>query len=180
MGGLCQGGFVVIAVRLVRKVQADRYVQPHFRVNTILPHLNLGAPFNPAEGVYSTSTWTKWIYEGNVDPQTNVGVAFWAPTSWIINVKDCAAIHSAALIDPHTHHKRLWAAGTPPVGINEVLKIWRDEYPDRKGIPEHLDIQDPPKQGLKKGAEDALIEKYTGRTYIDLKETALQTLADSR
>ena len=138
-----------------------------------MPHLVLGKPFNPADREYSTSSWIKWISQGKFD---NPGMSFLTPSPWFVNVRDVAALHDAALLDPETNHKRLWAAAEPPKTVNEFFAIWRKAYPDRT-FPEDMEVKEPPKTVLHKEDADALLEKYTGRSYVSFEQTIIDNIA---
>jgi hypothetical protein len=145
-------------------------MQPSFSVNTVLPHIVLGAPFNPAEGVYSTSTWLSWLFNGKLEDNPIVG--FFSPPFWVVDVADSAVIHVAALLAADVNNEKLWAAGQPPISINKVLAIWREAYPERKIVPD-FDLPEPPKQDIDRALSTALLKRYAGRDWIPLKQTIL-------
>ncbi|ORX37440.1 hypothetical protein BD324DRAFT_651034 [Kockovaella imperatae] len=173
-------GFVYSATKVKMEKTLWDFVKQHkpsFAVNTVLPHMVLGKPFNPAEGVYSTSTWTKWIFEGKLD--NNPGVGFWLPSEWHIDVRDVAIIHVAALLDPEVNGQRMWAAVAPPVHINELLAQWREQYPERQFVQD-FDVPSPPKQNiLDNSLGQKLLEKWAGRDLISFEEMIHETIEDS-
>ncbi|KAK8844519.1 hypothetical protein IAR55_006365 [Kwoniella newhampshirensis] len=148
--------------------------KPPFSVNTVLPHTTIGKPFNPAEGVYTTSTWLSELFDGNVKSPV---VGFLAPGNWFVDVRDCAIIHVAALLDPDTNGQRLWAAGQPPVHINEILKIWREAFPNHKGAPD-FDTPAQPLQFLDREASTKLLQKYAGRGWTPFKDSLIDNVKD--
>jgi len=148
--------------------------KPSFSVNSVLPHIVLGKPFNPAEGIYSTSTWLAWLFQSKLENNPIVG--FFSPPFWIVDVKDVATMHIAALIASDVNHQRLWAAGVPPTSINDVLAIWREAYPNHKLVAD-FDLPAPPKQELDRTKETALLERYSGHSWLPLKQTLLDTVA---
>ncbi|ORY35589.1 hypothetical protein BCR39DRAFT_510931 [Naematelia encephala] len=146
--------------------------KPRFSVNTVLPHMTIGQPFNPAEGVYSTSTWLNELFDGKLDSPI---VGFLAPGSWFVDVRDCAIVHVGALLDTSTDGHRLWAAGQPPVHVNEVLKIWREAFPNHE-LPPDFDLPAQPKQNLDREASTQLLQRYAGRSWTPLKETLIDNV----
>lgn len=61
-------------------------------------------------------------------------------TGFFVGLTDCALLHVAALLDPTVDRERLWAVAGG-YSVNELLKIWRREFP---GKVDHPDIPDAP------------------------------------
>ncbi|ORY22129.1 hypothetical protein BCR39DRAFT_474085, partial [Naematelia encephala] len=177
-----KGGMSYFASKTVSEQELWKWVdetKPSFAVNTVLPHLVLGKPFNPAPGVYSTSSWLSWFFDGNVDPAKNPMVQSLQPCGWFVDVRDQAIIHIAALLASDTNHQKLWAAGSPPVSINDVLDIWRKNFPDRK-FPDNYPIPESgvPKFDIDREKETQLLKRYAGRDWIPLEESLLDNVKD--
>ncbi|WWD22592.1 hypothetical protein CI109_107085 [Kwoniella shandongensis] len=151
-----------------------RETKPSFSLNTVIPHMVVGKPFNPAPGVYTTSTWLEQLFNGDVNSPI---VGFLNPPNWTIDVNDCAVIHVAALLDRDTDGQRLWAAGNPPVHINEILNIWRDAYPNHP-IPADFDFPAGSKQILDREASTALLKRYAGKDWTPLKDSLIENVKD--
>lgn len=162
------------------KVKGERaawkYIEeekPHFSFNTVLPDLVIGPISNPASGTYSTSTWLTNYFNG----ESEQVLVFFNPPARIVDVRDVALIHVAALLDTETDKERLWAAAGSINHINDVLTISRDAYPDRKDtIPKDTDFPNPPEQKIDNSKSTQLLERYAGRSWIDTKTTLLDNL----
>lgn len=148
--------------------------KPHFSFNTVLPDLVLGPAANPAPGPYSTASMLTQLFNG--DSQSQIA-AFLNPAARIVDVRDVAIIHFAALVDSQTDKQRLWAASDALLHINEILKIYREAYPDRKDIiPKDYDFPNPPKQVTDTSKSVELLKRYAGRSWIDTKTTLLDNV----
>ena len=140
----------------------------------MIPHTNVGPIFNPAPGVYTTSTWLREFFDGNVNAPV---VAYLAPGNWFVDVRDCATIHVAALIDAGITNQRLWAAGQPPVHVNEILKIWRAEFPNHP-VPADFDTPTQPMQHLDREASTNLLRKHAGRDWQPFRTSLIDNVKE--
>lgn len=163
------------------KVKGERaawnYIEeakPHYSFNAVLPDLVLGPASNPAPGTYSTASMLTQLFNGDSNSQA---VAFLHPPARMVDVRDVAIIHFAALVDNKTDKERLWAASDAILHINEILNIYREAYPDRKDIiPKDFDFPQPPKQKTDTSKSVELLKKYAGRSWIDTKTTLLDNV----
>jgi hypothetical protein len=106
-----------------------------------------------------------------------MALAFLNPPARIVDVRDVALIHVAALLDSKTDKERLWAASGDVNHVNTILKVWRDAYPDRKDkIPKDFDFPEPPKQVIDNSKSTELLQRYAGRNWIDTKTTLLDNV----
>lgn len=162
------------------KVKAERAAwafvdehKPSFAFNTILPDYVMGPPANPAKGFYSTSTGAVMLFNGD---SNSITVGFSNPSSNMVDVRDVAIIHVAALLATDVDHERLWAAAHP-YHINDLLRIWREAYPDRKDkIPGDFDFAPSPKQKVDTSKSVELLHRFAGRSWLSLETSVLDTV----
>ena len=147
--------------------------QPSYAFNTILPWTVLGPVANPAAGLYSTHSWTNDVFLGK---STFMVDAFMNPAGFAVDSRDSAAIHIAALLSDETNGERLWASG-PSVTANDLLKIWREAFPDRKILPD-FDLPQAPRVVLDTSKSTQLLREFQGRGWYTLKETVLANVAE--
>jgi hypothetical protein len=102
-------------------------------VNIVLPSANFGAVLSPKDqGTPSTTGWVHDLFKGNINLHP-----FIPPQYYIDNV-DSARLQLAALIDPIAEGERVLAYGHP-YNWNQILGIFRRDYPDRKFIEDFPD-----------------------------------------
>jgi len=148
--------------------------KPHYAFNTVLPDYIAGPVFNPTPGTYSTSSILSGFASGD---QSGLFEQFTNPASWIIDTRDVAAIHVAALLSDSTDGQRVWAAAHQ-FTANEVLSILREAYPQRN-FREDFDYPQAPKIEIDNKIGTDLLEAFTGRTYYSTKETVLANVKDT-
>lgn len=171
---------VYAATDAASKVKAERaaweyydQAKPNYSFNVVLPDLVLGPVSNPAPGHYSTASWLTELYNGNSSGQI---VAFLNPPARIVDVRDVAIIHVAALLDESVNKERLWAAAHT-VHVDEILDIWKEAYPEKKGVlPGKIGLPQPPKQVIDTSRSDELLQKFEGRSWIDKKTTLVENV----
>lgn len=135
------------AVYRASKTQAEREMwkfvkekNPTFVLNTVLPYANFGEILSDKQPTV-TANWVKEVYKGNLDALKGI------PPQWMVDVKDTARLHVAALIDPDVENERILAYAHP-YNWNTVLACLRKLYPgksfpeDIKGEPEDLSTVD--------------------------------------
>lgn len=105
-----------------------------FVLNAVLPSSNMSKIFSDKQPA-STGGSVRSLYNCNVSPLKNI-----TPQS-MVNVKDTARLHVAALLDPDVENERILAFAHP-FNCNETLACLRRMYPDKK-FPE--DIEDKSK-----------------------------------
>ena len=98
------------------------------------------------------------------------------PAEFVIDSRDSAAIHVAALLSDETNGERLWAAGHRYTA-NDLLGIWREAFPDRKILPD-FEFPQSPNIIIDKSKSTQLLKQLEGRDWYTLKETALANVAD--
>lgn len=170
--------FIIDAASKVKGERAAwKYIEeakPHYSFNTVLPDLVAGPISNPTPGFYSTASMFTQFFNGDTSSQI---MAFLNPSAHIVDVRDVALIHVAALLDSDTDRQRLWAAAELIYHVNDILNIWREAYPDRKDIiPKDVDLPKAPKQDIDTSKSEELLQKYAGRSWIDTKTTVLDNV----
>ncbi|KAK9896796.1 NAD(P)-binding protein [Cystobasidium minutum MCA 4210] len=144
------------------KVKAERAAwkyyneeKPHYAFNTILPDGTLGPISNPLPGRYSTASLLTDLFQGD---DKGVITQFFNPPARIVDVRDVALLHVAALIAPDVNGERLWAAAHM-IQIDEILKVWREEFPHKKDAV--IDTK----------RSEELLQRFAGRSWIDARTT---------
>ena len=97
--------------------------------------------------------------------------------SWVlvVNVKDTARIHVAALLDPEVQNERILAFAEP-YNWNAILAILRKIYPD-KGFP--ADIENEPRDlsKLDHSRGEALLKLFGRPGFTGLEESIRENTA---
>ena len=150
------------------KLPGLTFVQPSFAFNTIHPTLVAGPVANPAPGHYSTHTWLTEIF---LDTPDSLGPTFVNPADWLVDTRDVAAIHVAALLSDSTNGERLWAAGHPFSG-NQLLGVWRKAFPERE-IRADFEFPEGPKIVLDRSKSTKMLKELEGRDWYSLEETVI-------
>ncbi|KAF8215647.1 hypothetical protein K438DRAFT_1901577 [Mycena galopus ATCC 62051] len=147
--------------RRARRLGIYNSTRPSYAFNAILPDLTLGPVFNPTSGNYSTHTLLNSLFLSERDPFILNAVK---PASLAVDVRDVAALHLAALLSPQTDGKRIWAAAHR-FEINDILKIWREAFPERVFV-EDFEWPLQPKITLDLGESEKLLEEFEGRSWL--------------
>ncbi|KAH7102110.1 hypothetical protein BKA62DRAFT_617953, partial [Auriculariales sp. MPI-PUGE-AT-0066] len=117
------------------KVHAEREAfkfwnetKPGYAFNVVLPALILGPVANPTKGiVYSTHTWLNDLFIGN---RESTIMQFLNPAVTMVDTRDSASIHVAALLSTELNGERLLASAHA-FTANQILAVWRTAFPDR-------------------------------------------------
>ncbi|KAL6717787.1 hypothetical protein ACLMJK_003872 [Lecanora helva] len=112
-----------------------REKKPNFVLNAVLPDSNFGELLSDKQ-FGSSWNWVKAIYEGNLDAVKEI-----IRPQWMVDVKDTARLHVAALLNPGVENERILAFAFP-FNWNDILACLRNLYPDRKFAD---DIKDAPR-----------------------------------
>ncbi|KAI4859912.1 aldehyde reductase [Hypoxylon rubiginosum] len=141
--------------------------KPPFALNTIIPNANLGPPFDKAhQGSRSTLNWIGITLEKGetVSPHDLPG---FIPQHYV-DVRDCAALHVAALIYPDVNGERLFAFAAP-FAWNDFLRVFKKTFPDRKFSEEISDQSKDLSKVTNERAEE-LVKRLTGHGWKSLQD----------
>ncbi|KAL7946727.1 hypothetical protein V8C42DRAFT_364041 [Trichoderma barbatum] len=161
-----RGGLVYVSSKVEAEKAIWKFVEeekPAFDVNTVLPFTTLGGGLHKSQ-LRGTSGWIQDAYNGEV------GMFATLPVSFHANVRDVAALHVAAALDPEIKGERFFA-WAKPLTINVVLEMLRGMYPDHSFVD---DVPDKIMSPITKDDTYALsvLKKWTGREdWISLEET---------
>ncbi|KAF8201182.1 hypothetical protein K438DRAFT_1716897 [Mycena galopus ATCC 62051] len=148
--------------------------RPSYAFNTVLPDLVIGPVLNPTPGFYSSHTVLNGLFLSEKDP---VNLNFAKPASLAVDVRDVASIHLAALLSTETKGKRIWAAAHR-FEINDILKIWREAFPERTFV-EDLKFPPQPKITLELAESEKLLQGFEGRAWLPFKESVIANVQDA-
>jgi hypothetical protein len=142
--------------------------KPGFVLKTVLPNINMGGIRSDTQRA-SSAVFVSSLYEGDVSIYKSV------LAQWMVNVKDTARLHLAALVDPKVENERILAFAQP-VSYNKNLACLRRMY-SKKRFPE--EIEDDSKYLSKldnsRGAE--LLRKFGRPGFTGLEETIRENVA---
>ena len=144
--------------------------KPGFVTNAVLPNCNLGEVFNLKKQSSPTPGWVISLYKGDLESLKGV------PPQWMVNVKDTARLHVAALLNPEVQNERILAYAFP-FNFNDILDCLRKIYPDKKFVD---NIEDEPRDLSKldnsRGAE--LLKTFGREGWTPLEETVRENTMD--
>ncbi|KAH7106574.1 hypothetical protein BKA62DRAFT_805028 [Auriculariales sp. MPI-PUGE-AT-0066] len=159
------------------KVHAEREAwrfwndtKPGYAFNTVVPVGIFGPVLNPTKGVvYSSHTWLNDLFLGNRESPI---VNFLNPAVAMVDSRDCAAVHVAALLSSETNGQRLWASAHH-FTANQILVIWRKAFPDRN-ILSDFDFPPHPKiEFTDVHKSTKLLKEFAGKDWYTLEESIL-------
>ena len=142
--------------------------KPGFVLNTILPNFNFGQIFS-AQQPASSGGLVREAYYGDITRLKNL------PSQWMVDVKDTARLHVAALIDPEVENERILAFAYP-FNCNDILACLRKLYPDKE-FPNSIedDSRDLSKLDNRRGEE--LLKKFGRPGWTGLEESIHENTA---
>ncbi|OKL57224.1 hypothetical protein UA08_07384 [Talaromyces atroroseus] len=165
-------GFLVY---MASKVEAEKALwkfahdkSPRFTVNSISPVSIMGEYLNKRHAETSYS-FIKMIYDGR---KKELALS---PAVILNDVKDCALLHVAAVLDPEVRNARLVGWGEY-CNWNDILAIMRRLYPERKFMDDipglsRLQLTTDCSQSL------ALLEKWNGQqSWRSLEQTVTDNM----
>ena len=157
------------AVYAASKTEAEQKIwefvrneQPGFVLNTVLPDTNFGQIFSPEQPA-STGGMVRDAFHGNVTALQNL------PPQWMVNVKDTARLHVAALVDPDVENERILAFAYP-FDCNDILACLRRLYPDKE-FPEDIEDQSRDLSKLDNSRGEELLKRFGRSGWTGLEET---------
>lgn len=164
---------VFMAAKTKSERDAWKWVEtnkPQFEFSTVLPDTIFGHILDPqAQGIPSTAGLVKWLFEG----QNTDFIEFVEP-QWFVDVVDAAQLHVAAMIDPGSKGVRI-LGHAQQFNWNDVLRIFRKEYPDRNFIDELKVGRDISKAANQRG--DALLQKLYSHPWTTLEASITANVA---
>ncbi|KAH7106583.1 hypothetical protein BKA62DRAFT_805045 [Auriculariales sp. MPI-PUGE-AT-0066] len=164
------------------KVHAEREAwkfwnetKPSYAFNSILPVNIYGPVANPTPGiVYTTHTWLNDLFLGN---RESMIMRFINPAVAMVDNRDCAAIHVAALLSTEVNGQRLWASAHA-FTANQILAVWRKAFPDRDIVAD-FDYPVHPKVHLTDVDKSTkLLKEFTGKDWYSFEQTMIANVAD--
>ncbi|KAF7377602.1 Epimerase domain-containing protein [Mycena sanguinolenta] len=177
--GYPQKSLLVYAASKVKGEQAafDYYnsTRPSYVFNTVIPDISFGPVFNPTPGYYSSHSLLNELFR--CEPEPYIVLNLLNPASLAVDVRDVASLHLAVLLSTQTDGKRLWAAAHP-FEINDLLRIWREEFPDRTFV-EDFKFPPQPKITLELTQSEKLLEEFEGRTWLPFRDCVIANVQDA-
>lgn len=162
---------VYAASKMQSEEAAWKWVQenkPHFVLNAVLPNANFGNILSVEhQGYPSTSAWVKAAWNGFTGDEGKTAVSF--PAQHFVDVQDDACIHVAALIYSDVQNERLYAFASP-YNWNDILRVLRKLYPDRKFIDDLPNVGEDKSIVSNERAEE-LLKRYSGSGWKTLEES---------
>ena len=135
---------------------------PPFQVAAVLPNANFGPIIEPnGEEKSVTSQWLLKLWNGDDS-------VFEVPPQWLVDVRDTARLHVAALIDPTCNGQRVFAFAFP-FTWNDLLAIMRKVNPEKKFIEDRdagQDLSEIPNEEA-----ESLLRKHYGHGFTPVEET---------
>jgi len=126
------------ASKLVEERELWSFVEnqkPGFVVNAVLPNFNIEEILSPDPPKSSSSGWVKGLYDGD-EGDTKYMRGFAA--QYMVDVKDTARLHVAALMFDDVKSERLFAFAEP-FNFNKLLRCIRAVAPQDKQLPEEIE-----------------------------------------
>ena len=131
----------------------------------------MGAILSPHASL-STAAAVKTLYEtGNVEE-----VAERFGPQWMVDVRDTARLHVAALVDPEVKGERILAFAHP-FNWNDVLGcLRRIKSPERKEVPEDVVGLGRDLSRLDNGPGEELLRRFGRRGWTGLEESVRENV----
>lgn len=139
-----------------------------FQMSSVIPNMNFGPPVGNLP-LSSTGKSIPDLLSNEANPD------LYFPTQHFVNVRDCAKLHVAALLDPSQAGKRIFACAAP-YDWNDVLHILGELRPDANIRDDFEDLGIDLSVLLNQAAED-LLQQWYGHGWIRLHETVRQSIA---
>ncbi|KAI4174556.1 MAG: hypothetical protein LQ348_006359 [Seirophora lacunosa] len=163
-----RGGSVYAA----SKVQAEQALwkfaaeqTPAFALNVILPNFNLGLILTDKQRA-SSGQAVKHIYDtGQLNPYF---VKMILP-QWMVDVRDTARLHVAALIDPEVENQRILAFAHP-FNWNDILACLRKLDPSR-ALPDDVEGLGRDLCKLDNGPGEEMLKRFGRKGWTPFEET---------
>jgi nucleoside-diphosphate-sugar epimerase len=140
---------------------------PTFQIASIIPNMNFGPPIGDLP-LSSTGKSIPDLLLNTPNPD------LYFPCQYFVNVRDCAKVHVAALLDANQSGKRLFVCAEP-FNWNDVLKILRELRPGAE-IREDFDGLGRDLSVLPNSDAEELLKKWYGHGWTGLEETVRQNI----
>lgn len=171
-GGADEQGFVVYqASKVLAEKAAWKLMEeekPCFVFNTVHPSTVFGRFYTKAH-LNTTAGWLMNLYDGTGTPPPEKLMLIH------VNVKDVAAVHYAAAVDPDVKSQRIITA-VQKFNWNMILDILRRSYPDRKFRDDFPGVEGLQGENLDCELGLSLLKKWAGRSWISLEESIRETV----
>lgn len=143
------------------------------QTSTVLPNVNIGKSVGGMP-LSSTGTFVPKLLAGDAS-----GLFF--PAQHFVNVRDCAKVHIAALLEARSHsestrEKRLFAMAAP-FNWNDVLETIRKLRPEASVIDDLLALGRD-LSILPNGQAEEMLKKWYGHGWTSLEESVRQNIED--
>ncbi|KAH8177172.1 NAD(P)H-binding domain-containing protein [Sarocladium implicatum] len=140
--------------------------KPRFSGNVVSPSGVVGAPLHVKHSD-NPRNWATVLYKGQQERIDGI------PSMFLVDVKDVALVHIAALLDPDTDGQRFQTWGRALSWVS-ILKVAREIRPEKEWLP------DPTSQELltitaDQAIAEKLLKKFGNREWLPLE----QSLVDS-
>ena len=93
-------------------------------------------------------------------------------TEWMVDVKDTARLHVAALIDPEVKEERILAFAHP-YNWNAILACLREIYPEKK-LPKDLENEPKDLSTLDNSRGAYLLKKFGRPGFTSMKDSIIE------
>ncbi|KAL8763274.1 MAG: hypothetical protein Q9203_007427 [Teloschistes exilis] len=157
------------------KAQAEREMwkfvseeKPGWTLNCVLPDLNIGTILHEQQRA-STGECIRSIYRDG-----DMTMAKMFPPAWMVNVRDTARLHVAAMIDPDVVDERILAYAYP-YNFNDILAILRESYP-AKEFPADLEGVGKVTGSVENGPGAELLKRFGQSGWTGLEESVRENV----
>ena len=141
--------------------------QQSFQVSSVIPNMNFGGPIGSLP-LSSTGKSLPDLLLNKPHPD------LYFPAQHFVNVRDCAKLHVAALLDPTSADQRLFAFAAP-FNWNDALQVLRELRPNMSIRRDFHDLGTD-QSILPNAAAEQLLRKWYGHGWSSLKETVMQNI----
>ena len=139
-----------------------------FVLNTVLPNMTFGQIFS-AQQPASSGRILRKAYYGDISALKNFGPL------WMVDVKDTARLHVAALIDPEVENERILGCAYP-FNCNDILACLRKLYPN-KIFPHNIEDDSRTLVKLDNRRGEELLKKFGRPGWTGLEESIQENTA---
>ena len=163
-----------LSVYAASKVAAEKAVwrlveteKPSFQVSSVVPNMNFG----PAVGdlpLSSTALCIPNLLKGKPSD-------LFFPGMWFVNVRDCARLHVAALLDSEMDGQRVFAFAET-FSWNDVLAILRELRPEAGVMDDWPGLMGRDESSVPSEEAEQLLRRWYGHGWTGLEESVRQNI----